>query len=114
MLGRALRAWLLISALDCARTAAAVLTRASGCIVRAGVPGMTGSGGANPFAKSSRFTMPPGEHSDMRDPPAPWATEETSSLALHAGVFVRACVGLCERVWACVNVRRPVSVRGSV
>ncbi len=47
---------------------------------------MSGSGaGANPFNRNSKFTRPFGEHSDMIDEPTAWATEEASSLALHAG-----------------------------
>lgn len=50
-----------------------------------GVPGMTAAVGANPFFKSSKFTKPAGEHSDMIDEPAAWATEEVGSAAVHAG-----------------------------
>jgi hypothetical protein len=51
-----------------------------------GLAGMTASAGsANPFQRNSRFTRPVGEHSDMIDEPPAWATEETTSLAVHAG-----------------------------
>lgn len=50
-----------------------------------GVPGMTAAVGANPFFKSSKFTKPAGEHSDMIDEPPAWATEEVGSAAVHAG-----------------------------
>jgi hypothetical protein len=70
-----------------------------------GLPGMTASAGsANPFLKSSKFTKPAGEHSDLVDEAPAWATEETGAAALHAGSEL-TMHEILERLRAAIRAR---------